>query len=395
MSDIPKPDYAELVKQSGIPTDEASWKQVLKEEMEKEECIISNDSPFSPFWRLIESAVVKVTLWLINTLLVGYVLPNMFVATAVDQWLDLLAWQCKLTRKGATKAKGLIAFQRAAAKGPALVIPKDTWIQTEPINGNIYRVRVLADTTLPENETMTMTEVEAESEGAAYNLGEGYYHILPTAIPGIAAATNPAEWLTEAGADKESNDELRLRIRNQWSAVAKWHIDAAYRSLLTSRAGINDDNVYFEHNAPRGPGTANSYILLDTGEPSPEMLADLNAYIREQGQHGHGDDLQVMAMPETQANIVCRVWPIRSLTMDERTQLKAAVEKFIGAAFRENTDYSPTVTNPVLRFSFSKLGQELHGQFAQIESLEFDNADIINNLTVPRIQTLEVSIENT
>ena len=125
MSDIPKPDYAELVKQSGIPTDEASWKKVLKEEMEKEDCIISNDSLFSPFWRLIESSVVKVTLWLITTLLVGYVLPNMFVATAVDQWLDLLAWQCKLTRKEATKAKGLIAFQRAAVKGPALVIPKE------------------------------------------------------------------------------------------------------------------------------------------------------------------------------------------------------------------------------------------------------------------------------
>ena len=89
MAEIPKPDYSELVKQSGIPTDSASWKKVLKDEMAKEECIISNDSLFSPFWRLIESAVVQVTLWLINTLLVGYVLPNMFVATAVDQWLDL------------------------------------------------------------------------------------------------------------------------------------------------------------------------------------------------------------------------------------------------------------------------------------------------------------------
>ncbi|MDF4593171.1 hypothetical protein P3470_24005, partial [Vibrio parahaemolyticus] len=108
MTDIPKPDYSELVKQSGIPTDEAGWKKVLKEEMDKEGSIISNDSPFSPFWRLIEATVVKVTMWLINTLLVGYVLPNMFVATAVDQWLDLLAWQCKLTRKGATKAKGMI-----------------------------------------------------------------------------------------------------------------------------------------------------------------------------------------------------------------------------------------------------------------------------------------------
>lgn len=395
MPDIPKPDYAELVKQSGIPTDEAGWKKMLKDEMEKEKCIISNDSPFSPFWRLIESAVIKVTLWLINTLLVGYVLPNMFVATAVDQWLDLLAWQCKLTRKGASKAKGLIAFQRAAVQGPALVIPKDTWIQTEVINGNIYRVRVLADTTLPENETMVLVEVEAENEGAAYNLGDGYYHILPTAISGISAAINPAEWLLEAGADKESNDELRLRIRNQWSAVAKWHIDAAYRSLLTSRAGINDDNVYFEHNAPRGPGTANAFILLDTGEPSAEMLTDLNAYIQSQGQHGHGDDLQVMAMPEVQVDIACHVWPLSSLTMGERIQLKQSVEKYIGAAFRENIDYTPTRTDPVFRFSFSKLGQELHRQFPQIESLDFDNADIINNLTVPRINTLEVSIENT
>ncbi|MGF1761354.1 baseplate J/gp47 family protein [Photobacterium sagamiensis] len=395
MPDIPKPDYSELVKQSGIPTDAAGWKKVLKDEMEKEECIISNDSPFSPFWRLIESAVIKVTLWLITTLLVGYVLPNMFVATAVDQWLDLLAWQCKLTRKGATKAKGMIAIQRAAVKGPELVIPKDTWIQTEAINGNIYRVRVLADTVLPENETMVLVDVEAEEEGAAYNLGDGYYHILPTAIPGIAAATNPADWLLEAGADKESNDELRLRIRNQWSAVAKWHIDAAYRSLLTSRAGINDDNVYFEHNAPRGPGTANGLILLDTGEPSAEMLGDLNDYIRSQGQHGHGDDMQVMAMPGVQTNITCQVWPVRSTTMEERDQLKTAIEKFIGAAFRENTDYQATRTDPVLRFSFSKLGKELHSQFPDIESLEFGNADIINNMTVPRIQTLGVSIENT
>ncbi|WP_029826703.1 baseplate J/gp47 family protein, partial [Vibrio parahaemolyticus] len=379
MTDIPKPDYEELVKSSGIPTDADGWKKVLKQEMDKEGCIISNDSPFSPFWRLIESAVIKVTLWLVTTLLVGYVLPNMFVATAVDQWLDLLAWQCKLTRKGATKATGLIAFQRAAAQGPALVIPKDTWIQTEPINGTIYRVRVLADTTLAENATMVMANVEAENEGAAYNLGEGYYHILPTAIPGIAAATNPAEWLTQAGADKESNDELRLRVRNQWSAVARWHIDAAYRSLLTSRAGINDDNVYFQHNAPRGPGTANALILLDTGEPSAEMLTDLNTYIKNNGQHGHGDDLQVMAMPETQHDIVCHLWPKNALTLDERSQLQTSVENFIRAAFRENTDYKPTVSNPVQRFSFSKLGQELHAAFPDIDSLTFDNADIVNN----------------
>ncbi|NMU24380.1 hypothetical protein HKB21_01920, partial [Vibrio parahaemolyticus] len=77
-----------------------------------------------------------------------------------------------------------------------------------------------------------------------------------------------------------------------------------------------------------------------------------------------------------------------------RDALRVKVEQFIGAAFRENTDYSRTVASPVLRFSFSRLGQELHVQFSEIESLEFDNADIINNLTVPRINSLGVTIEN-
>ncbi len=53
MADIPKPDYSELVKQSGIPTDEAGWKKVLKDEMEKEGCIIANDSPFLPILALV------------------------------------------------------------------------------------------------------------------------------------------------------------------------------------------------------------------------------------------------------------------------------------------------------------------------------------------------------
>lgn len=388
MADIPKPDYAKIVKESGIPTTEEEWKKILKEEMRKEEAVINNDSPFSPFWRLVEGAVIKCTTWLINVLLVTYVLPNMFLATAKDEWLDLLAWACRVERKGNTKAKGRVAFQRAAAKGPALVIPKDTWVQTDVINGRIYRVRVTEDTVMPENETMVLAQVEAEEPGAAYNLGEGYFHILPTAISGIAAATNPGDWLTEAGADKESNDDLRLRVRNQWSAVAKWHIDAAYRALLTERAGIQDDNVYFEHNAPRGPGTANALILLDTGEPSAQMIDDLNQHIRDHGQHGHGDDLQVMAMPSVEVDITMKLWPLLSLTLDERAELKAQVEHFINAAFRENTDYTPTRTNPVARFSFSRPGQELHAQFPGIASLEFGQPDIVNNLTVPRIRSL-------
>ncbi|MCG7588043.1 baseplate J/gp47 family protein [Photobacterium sp. OFAV2-7] len=394
MSDIPKPDYEQIVKDAGIPTDKGGWKTVLKAEMEKEGAVINNDSRFSPFWRMIELAVLTCTTWLINILLVKYILPNMFLATAKDKYLDLLAWACRVERKAASKVRGMIAFQRAAVKGPALIIPKGTWIQTEAINGNIYRVRVTEDTTLPENETVVLAPVEAEEAGAAYNLGGGYFHILPQAISGIAAATNTDDWLTEAGADAESDDDLRLRVRNQWSAVAKWHIDAAYRSLLMEKAGIQDDNIYFEHNAPRGPGTANALILLDTGEPAAEMIADLNQHIRDNGQHGHGDDLQVMPLPGDEQDITMKLWPKPELTPAERDQLKKDADNFIRAAFRENTDYRPTRTNPVKRFSFSKLGQELHAQFSGIDSLEFGQPDIVNNLTIPRLRSLEVSLES-
>lgn len=392
MTDIPKPDFTELAKKAGLPLDEDQWKAVLKEEAEKHGSIIANDSKYSPFWRLIETMVISPTAWLINTFLIGYVLPNMFVATAVGKWLDLWAWQFNVQRKPATKALGQIVFHRAASKGPAIVVPKGTYIQTDPINSTVYRVVLREDTTLPENELSVIGEVEAEHEGAAYNLGEGYYHIFATAIPGIGQVVNSADWLIEAGADEESDDQLRVRIRNQFSGVAKWHIDAAYRSLLMLRAGINSENVYFEHNAPRGAGSANAFILLDSGEPSSQMLSDLNNHINRDGNHGHGDDLLVYAMPSNLIDVACKAWVGRMLTGTERQDLEANIGLFIGSAFRQNTDYKATKTKPSSRFSFSRLAQELHGQFPELESIEFENADIANGMEVPRISSLGVTI---
>ena len=64
------------------------------------------------------------------------------------------------------------------------------------------------------------------------------------------------------------------------------------------------------------------------------------------------------------------------------------------AAFRESTvtDYQPTLTYPQSRFSFSRLGEELHQQFPGIESLHFDNADIVSELSIPRINSLVVTL---
>lgn len=391
--DVPTIDFAKIVEAAGIPTTEDGWKALFKQDVEAEGSIITNDSPYSPFWRLITAIIAKPATWIVNKVLIGVILPNLFLLTANDDgFIEAKAWEHDLTRKTDSKAKGKVRFNRAASSGPSLLIPAATVIQTDAINGTVYRVITVEDVILPQNSLSVLVPVIAENAGAAYNLGAGYLHILPTAVTGIGSVTNEAEWLDELGSDRETNDDLKLRTRNAFTAAAPWHIDAVYRAILTERAGLDTDNVYFEHDAPRGPGTANAYILLDTGEPSAAMLTDLNQYVMDKGYHGHGDDLLVLAMPGVDVTVGVTVYPYNYLLEAEVATLLADIENFIRCAFRENTDYTATRTEPFIRFSFSKLGQELHRQFAGIESLNWHQIDITSANNVPRLSTL--TIEN-
>ena len=90
------------------------------------------------------------------------------------------------------------------------------------------------------------------------------------------------------------------------------------------------------------------------------------------------------------------LWPRSTLTTAQRQTLVDETALFIRAAFRESTsrDYQPTLTYPQSRFSFSRLGEELHQHFPGIESLHFDNDDILSELNIPRIQSLEVRLHD-
>ena len=392
MSEI---NFKKIVEDAGIPTTEDGWNELFKQDVEDAGSIIANDSPFSPFWRLITAIVSKPATWIVNKLLIEKILPNLFLKTATDDaFIEAKAWEHDLTRKDEEKAKGKIRFMRAASTGPSLLISASTVIQTDAINGVVYRVLTLDDVILPQDAASVLVPAIAEQAGAAYNLGAGYYHILPESVTGIGSVTNDADWIDVLGADAESNDDLKLRTRNAFTAAAPWHIDAVYRAMLTERSGLNTDNIFFEHDAPRGPGTANAFILLDTGEPSSELITDLNDYVMQKGYHGHGDDLQVMAMPGVNTNIGVTVYPLPALLDNEVTALLAGVEDFIRCAFRENTNYNASRTEPASRFSFSRLGQELHKEFAGLESLNWHQMDITSANDVPRIDALTIDNGN-
>ncbi|MCS3790703.1 baseplate J/gp47 family protein [Aeromonas hydrophila] len=391
----PNVDFMALLAEAGVPTTEQAMEAELKKEVVAAGSLITNDSDVSPFWRLVRGVVITPALWLIRTLLAGHVLPNTFAATATDAYLDLKAWDVDLTRKAAQKTRGVIHFVKVNP-GEAVTIPADIWVTTERINGTIYRMKPLQAVVSPAGEAVAKVVCEAEFAGSAWNLAPGYYNLLSEPVTGILSARNDdKEWITTQGADAEGNDALGLRIQNQFSAVGRYHIDAIYRSMLASVAGIRADHIFFEHEGPRGPGTANAYILLEVGATPASLINQLNDYVGRQGNHGHGDDLFVMSIPETQHSLTLTIWPQPNLTDEQKATLKTGAESLVKAAFRQSADFpSVTRTWPRSRFSLSQLARELHSQFPQLQSLKFAQDDIVSGLAIPRLNTLEVTLHD-
>lgn len=385
MSDL---DFKQALTDAGVPTTEAKLKAAWEAEVVAQGSKLSNTSAWSPFWRVVTALVTKPVLWLID-FIAGTVLPNFFVKTAVDAWLDLLAWQVNVERKAATKAVGQLLFTRSAVAG-TLEIPVGTRVQSIAINGNVYVLLTTEVAVFQDGQAQLLVPAEALDAGTGYNLAPGYFSILPEPIPGVVQVVNAEGWLLEPGSDTERNEDLRLRVRNQFSAVNQWHTDAVYRAMIAAFPGVQADGIYFEHGAPRGPGTANAFVLFENDAPADAYLQQINAHVRDEGNHGHGDDLLVMQMPETQHLVRVTVWPHAVVGTEGWDKLKGDIALFIRAAFRENSDFKPTLTYPQSQFSFSQLTTELHEQFAGIKSLDFENADIVSEMNIPRLSSVEV-----
>ncbi|EGP03106.1 hypothetical protein FP3_000031 [Pasteurella phage vB_PmuM_CFP3] len=384
-------DFKQMLEENGLPTEETQIRQEF-ESLTDESGLITNTSRMSPFWRLITAIAVKPVKWLTDHLIVE-ILPNLFVKTARDKWLQIQAWQVGLDFKDATKAQGVVHFTKESDLTD-LTIKAGTVVQTERINDVIFKLTVTENTVIPRGTLTAPVPVIAEHAGTAYNLATGYYRILSENIPGVVKVENLDDWLTKPGADRETNDELRERYRTQFASVGQHHIDSVYRSMIAKVAGLSVDRIYFKHDAPRGPGTANAYLLLDTGVTSQPFIDVVNNYVQTQGNHGHGDDLICYAIPETQHNITCAIYfdPRIAISEVRKGEIKQNVENMIRCAFRENRNYQVTKTYPFSRFSWSKLGEEIHVKHSEIDSLVWGQQDIKSELTIPRIQSLSVTV---
>lgn len=383
-------EFKTLLADTGLPIEEGQIIQEFESLVEQEN-LITNTSRMSPFWRLVTAIAIKPVKWLTDNL-INDILPNLFVKTAKGKWLQIHAWSVGLDFKEATKAQGVIEFTKQSAVTP-VTIKKGTVIQTERINDTIFRVVVTEDTFIPQGILAALVPVEAELAGSSYNLAGGYYRILPEAVQGIASVVNKNDWLAAPGADRETDEELRQRYKVQFNSVGQHHIDSVYKSMIARVAGLSVDRIYFKHNAPRGPGSANAYLLLDTGVTSQPFIDAVNNYITDLGNHGHGDDLVCFAMPETHHTITCKVYfaPNQGIQDTQKQLILKQVEQMIRCAWRENNNFDVHKTYPFSRFSWSRLGEEIHKAIPNIKSIVWGQNDIVSDLNIPRIQQLTVS----
>lgn len=207
------------------------------------------------------------------------VLNRMFVSYADGTWLDLIAADFSVSRKQATKTRGILTARRTLKEEggyPAVVIPKGTIFKTPmDINGEELRYFSVEDVIFPADTASASILIEAEKEGSSYNVPVNQIQNCLMYIEGIDEYTNQEGWVTGEGSDTETDASLRSRLLNIWSELATRPTAAKYKSVCEAVEGVLYVTVDDMH--PRGQGTVDIIVTSTAGEASKQLLDEVRA----------------------------------------------------------------------------------------------------------------------
>lgn len=198
-------------------------------------------------------------------------LNTLYVKHADEDWLGLLAADFSKERKTAVKTKGNLTLRRSENADAAIVIPAGTVFKTDmDINGEELRYFSTEKIVVPKNEVLIKVPVEAEMEGARYNIPPGQITRCMQHLEGIIAISNDKGWISTEGSDIEEWESLRDRTLGAWDLLATMPTAAKYKNICESIDGVLHVNVNQLH--PRGQGTVDIIVTSTAGEATEELL---------------------------------------------------------------------------------------------------------------------------
>jgi len=386
---VTEPAFDNLL--STIASTEDDLADGLRADLQAEGSTIANLSPFSAFFRLLV-AVFATPLLELRRIVLEDLLPGLFWKTATGSLLDILADGRDLTRLVATAAQGSLTFSRAGSVGD-LTIPAGTIVESPEIDGVVYRMVTDADTDILDGNTSALVAATAEAVGAAYNLGDGFYSILPNPPPGVTGVSNDAGWLTASGTDTETDSGLRERGRQKIASLGQG-TTGYYTAIIAAFQVVPADDVFFDdYPASRGFGSRDAFVLLDSGNPSAAQLTALNAHIADDANHLDGDDLQVFALPGLSVNFIVAALVDAGTPAAETATIQTGIEDRARAVFRQSAAFGalPRV-RPNETVALAALTDEIRGAFPKVRSIDYTPGVISPALQLPILQTLTVTV---
>lgn len=199
-------------------------------------------------------------------------LNNLFLTHASGVWVDLKAADYSKKRKKAQKAQGFVTVSREnmAEGGEAVKIAKGHVFKTMmDINGEELRFFALDAAVLQKGAEAVDVLVEAETEGAGYNVPQGQITRSLTYI-GEVAISNRADWVTREGSDTEDDAGLITRSLRSWSELAQRAIEDTFVNAAESVPGVLFAQADCNH--PRGQGTVDVIVTGTAGEATEGLL---------------------------------------------------------------------------------------------------------------------------
>lgn len=263
-------DKAILDEVLPVPELEALKEEKISE-LKEEGFVITNFHSGGVFYTLL---MVVLRIKIEFTELLRVILNNMFLSHASGAWLDLKAADYGKKRKKAQKTQGLVTLTRTDAQGEAVKIEKGHIFKTQmDINGEELRFFAVEAAVLQKGARSVDVLVEAEKEGARYNVPEAQITRSLTFLNGVDGISNTEDWVVREGSDTEDDEGLRTRSLRSWSELAARAIEDTFVNAAEAVQGVLFAQADCDH--PRGQGTVDVIVTGTAGEATEGLLDEV------------------------------------------------------------------------------------------------------------------------